>query len=229
MAKPIPTNANFTKEAQRRADILDRYAGIRQATRDDDVAFAAELGLSLDSLARLATIWRRHRDERLLLGRTAAIRTVGASDSQIFRNYVDMTGVPETKRRQTLQRIRLIQHYLRATNARAADMEAAAAEAGLSAERFATLVRIWKLHADPAEMPGGSRRVAPHRKDPARTRMIATLRRIVSEAFPNEPVGVIYERYIESCSLDGNTPLSLPRVYALVREFRLEAAAEAAP
>jgi hypothetical protein len=207
-------------EAGRRAALIDRYASIPSPTAEDDQHFACELGLSIDAMQRLVTIWLRHRDPALLGARIR--RSPHVPDrSRIMARSIDMTGVSMTRADFVLRRIRIIQEYLRARESNIADEQAAAKKMGVGSAYFRDLVRSWTRHARACDMPGACRRKSTWgRKQPARARRLALLKKVMNQSRAGMKVNEMHRHFDEACKVAGIETISLPRFYSLVRELR---------
>lgn len=211
-------------EARRRAAIIRRYVAIDLPTAEDDQRFAAELGLAEDTLSRLATAWRLSQDARLLAGPKVALSRDDAPDrSAIMAEVIDMEGVDPDRRKEMMRRIRGIQAYLLARERGDGDSGTSAAAIGVSHARFKDLVNRWRMHAKASAMPGARRgKRIPRRNEAPRRRRIEILREIMDQ-HPEAPVARIHAHHAEACRSEGLEPLSLPRIYGLVREMRNDA------
>lgn len=151
-----------TPELARRAEITSRYVAIPFPTLEDDERFAAELGLSRDSLYRLAAAWRRHGDPEALQGsRVRAEANAVPLAVATASGTLDLSGVSPTRRLQTRRRIEIIRDYLQIERPAKADVVDAAALIGVRPYRFKRMVKIWLLYRDPAALPGA---VIPKRR-----------------------------------------------------------------
>ena len=212
-------------EARRRAAIIRRYVAIDLPTAEDDRRFAEELGLAEDTLSRLATAWRLNRDARLLAGPQVALSRHDAPDrAAIMAEIIDMEGVDPDRRSEMMCRIRGIQAYLLARERGNGDSRASAAAVGVSRARFKDLVNRWRMHAKASAMPGARRGTRiPRRNEAPRRRRIEILQEIL-DRYPEAPIARIHAHHADACRSEGLEPLSLPRIYGLVREMRHGAA-----
>jgi hypothetical protein len=209
------------EEARRRGAIVERYIAIHLPTAEDDRRFAEELGLTEDSMLRLARAWRLHRDARLLAGPDVALSRQGAPDrAALLAQEIDMDGVDPDRRIEMLRRIRIIQSYIEDHERGCADRNAAAADIGVSAARFATLVKRWRMHASAKAMPGATRGARVWRRNEEQRRRRMDILRTLFEPDPTAPIVSLHERLTHECRRQGLQPLSLPRVHGLVREMR---------
>jgi hypothetical protein len=209
------------EEAKRRSEIIRRYVDIDLPTAGDDRRFADELGLSEDSLVRLATAWRMHRDARLLAGPEVALsREDAPSRDAVMIEEIDMEGVDPDRRQEQLRRIRIIQAHLLAQERGDTDLAAAASEMGVSSARFSSLVKRWRMNASARAMPGAARGVRVWRRNEEERRRRLAILRALLEPDPRTPIIGIHQRLTEECRRQGLQPLSLPRVHGLVREIR---------
>lgn len=215
-----PGGSAAEAEVHRRAEILRRYVALQPPTREDDVLFAEELGLTTDSLLRLAAAWRAHGSEALLRGgRLRRPRLEGEARNEILAHDLDMEGVEPSRRGELLRRIRIIQGYLAGDDG--PDRGAAAAEMGVSPTRFDALVREWTMHRRPSLMPGaaaGSPRW--YRRSDERQRVDCLLERIVRDADADVPVRTLHEHLLTACAAEGLRPLGISQTYQRVREIR---------
>lgn len=168
MATPLENGASPTTgdgsgpEALRRARIVKRYVEIDLPSATDDRRFAEELGLSVDSLLRLAAAWRLHGDAAYLQGARAGADAADREAAKALApSQVDMGAIPPDRTAETLRRIGVIHRHLQIADPSIADRSAAAAEFGVLPVRFARIVRAWMLHRDPRVIPGAT---APRRK-----------------------------------------------------------------
>lgn len=149
-------------EIDRRADIVRRYVAIERPSSADDRLYAAELGLSHDSLFRLAAAWRRHGDPNSLQGArprpglNAVAAAITAAEGDI-----DLSKVSPARRAETRRRIRIIRDHLKIKNPSREDVDRSAALFGVQRYRFNRIVKTWILHRDPAAIPGA---VTPARR-----------------------------------------------------------------
>lgn len=152
-------------EAGRRAGVIRRYVGIVQPTEGDDERFANELGVSRDTLYRLAAAWRRHPDEASLQG--SRIRTGAAERQAALAAAVspDLRGVDPSRRPEISRRIGIVRNLLEIACPSREDVKAAAVAMGMHESAFRRLLRIWLLHRDAASLPGAKRPMRiPHRR-----------------------------------------------------------------
>lgn len=215
--------ARGPQEARRRAAILARYVELALPDEADDERFAAELGLSTESLARLAATWRSHRDPDMLIGSGVRVnRRKAASDADAMAADVDLDGVHPSRRRATLRRVRAIQGYLAGSGG---SSEAVARRLGVSPTYFQRLVRIWLLHKRASALPGANvvtTRTWRRRQGPRR-QVHEILRRTVAAAPEGTTVVEIFAKFQEEVRAAGLKPLAIARVYALVRQYRRDA------
>ncbi|MBP2513766.1 hypothetical protein [Sphingomonas sp. PvP018] len=209
------------EEAQRRARILERYNAIERPDADDDAAAAAELGMSIDRLIRLATAWRRYRRETLLVGQTAALaREGGAARQDVMAETIDLDLVRPEQRDEILRRIRIMQRHIAAAEVGQGDEVVAAQAIGVSTVRFRELLKNWRLHARPEALPGATRRSTPWRRQPDRARRQDLLRVALGNADPGTSLRSVYEAFRAACVVENIKPPSLPRFYGIVQTLR---------
>ena len=208
-------------EMLRRADVVRRYVSIDRPSAQEDRAHAEELGLSVDSLFRLAAAWRLHGEKLAMRGTHAARpRRDDPAWAEILAEMVDVDGVHPSRQEETLRRIRVIQAYLAIDDPRPEDRTAAAAEIGVTPNRFSALTREWSLHRDPSKMPGakpGRRRWGF--RDRRRDRVHDLLRSVFSET-PEASVAAMHERHVAACAAEELKPLGLAQTYAVVAKLR---------
>lgn len=212
-------------EARRRARILERYVALEPPSSEDDARFAEELGLSVDSLLRLAAAWRAHGSEALLRGgRRRRPPPTGEARQELLAEEIDMEGVAPARRDELLRRIRIVQSYLARGPAVGPTRLEAAARIGVSPTRFDALVREWSLHRRAALMPGAAVRGPRwYRRSTDRLRVETILRRIVRDAPTRTPTRTIHDELVAACAKEGLRPLGLSRTHTRVREMRGEA------
>lgn len=84
---------------------------------------------------------------------------------------VDLTGVPEKRRPETLRRVGIIRRYLAIAGPTPDDAKKSAAEMGLSEDAFVRIVSAWEQHGRASALPGavgsGARRTDAMRLDAA--------------------------------------------------------------
>lgn len=96
-------------EMLRRADVVRRSVSIDRPSAQEDRAHAEELGLSVDSLFRLAAAWRMHGGKLAMRGTHAARpRRNDPAWAEILADVVDVDRVHPSRREETLRRIRVI-------------------------------------------------------------------------------------------------------------------------
>lgn len=213
-------------EVLRRAEIVRRYCTIESPTEEDDRNFAAELGLSTDSLFRLAAAWRRHGDIDALQG--ASVRLTSADRAlalEVARGELDMSGVTPARRAETLRRIDVIRRYLEIPSPSRADRLASAKAMDLTPERFTRVLRAWLLHRSPEAIPGAT---VPRRqwrkKLKKRERLHELLDLAINRAGAGASVVRIRELFEEYCRDDGLKPPSQGTIYKWVRQLRSKTA-----
>ena len=213
--------ADAAGEARRRARILDRYIAIESPTAKNDEATAADLGLAVESMIRLAKVWRRSRSELMLIGKSTALAAEGgAANDAIMAGEIDLAGVRPDRRDEILRRIRVIQAHIAATQRGEGDIGTAAARLGVSVNRFRVLLQTWMLEARAEALPGATRRSNRWRRQPRHTRRLALVRSAIEAADPRAPLRGAYDAFVSACLGEGLTPLSLVRFYALAQETR---------
>lgn len=213
--------ASGMAEARRRAGILDRYVLIERPTAQDAASFAAELGLAVDSLLRLATLWKRHRSEALLLGQKTALASgAGAPREAVLAEEIDLGRVRQERRAEILRRIRIMQRHVLETEKGGGDAVAAASEVGVSPEHFTAMLRKLKLHGRAETLPGATHRGTVWRRQPERARRIELLASMASKADPKRSLRSVYRDFAEACLSESLKPISLQRFYAIVQEMR---------
>lgn len=214
--------AKHRAEARRRATIVARYAKLDPPSPDDDRRHAEELGLSVDSLWRLAAAWRAHGDNTTIRGaRVVRPDGEGRDAPAIMATDIDMQGVRPDRRDETLRRIRVIQKYVGNPSRTAQDRLAGAREMRVSPNRFDMVVRQWCLHPKASLMPGA----APIKRrygfrTPERIRVHEILHEIVRSSDPEKTVKSIHDDLVEACTSEGLKPLALQRLYPIVRQLR---------
>ena len=199
-----------------------RYRRAADASAEDDAAFAAELGLSIDSLLRLAGAWRRYRDPTMLPG---APRPVSASDvanaKKLPPSSVDLSAVDDKRRSEVARRIDVIYRYLLVECPQKADRVSAAAEFGVTPNRFTRIVRKWILDRNPLDIPGATTpRWAWRKNETARMRISAILDSALAALGPESPVTLVFHRVKMECRAEGLNAPGLKRIYQRVAEIR---------
>lgn len=204
------------EEAERRAAVLDRYVAIDLPTADDDASAASELNLSVYSMTRLAEVWRRHRDPTLLVGmRKALVIGSEAERDKVMAHEVDLDQVRPDRREEIMRRIRIMQRHLSAAEQGEDDIEAAAAEIGVSVPRFRVLLRTWQLHGAADMLPGAKRRGTPWRRRPDHLRRLQLVNEALATTAPTDTKRKAYDAFVRACEEEGITPLSLKRFYGI--------------
>lgn len=211
-------------EARHRAAVIGRYVALDQPTKEEDSRFAAELGLTVDSLLRLSAAWRVHGTRLPMRGSRIRRPIVeGEVGAEILAEDVDMEGVDPSRREETLRRIRVIQGYLAPPLSEALTRADAAARIGVSETRFDALVREWTLHRRAAAMPGANVRPQRwYRHSPARLRVREILTDVASSAGRTASVKSIHDEMTAICVEEELTPLGLTQTHAFVKKVRAE-------
>lgn len=212
------------QESRRRARILERYVAIERPTAAEDESAAAELGMSVDSMLRMAAGWRKHKSETLLVGQAAALKRNGeASREKIMAATIDLDLVRPDRRTEILRKIRIIQRYLAGTELgrdTADAAEIAAAEMGVSLGRFQVITQTWMLLARAEALPGATRRATSWRREPTYSRRRDLLKSTLEKHRLERNLRVVYDAFLIACANENLKPLSLPRFYGIVQELR---------
>lgn len=209
-------------EGRRRAAILRRYVAIPRPTADDDVAFAAELGLSTDSLVRLAAAWRRHGDTLRLQGsRYLPTQADRHAALEALRGEVDLGEVPESRRGELRRRLDAIRRFLEADEFDTEAWAAAAAKLGITARQFAKIVHAWTIHRSPAAVPGARAAKRPRRKSTAAFDSIQERVRQALDELGSKARGAdVHRRVVELSEQAGVAPPSRTTVHEHLQRLR---------
>lgn len=213
-------------ERRRRASIARRYAAIASPTREDDEAFASELGLSVDSLWRLARAWR--------LG---AAGEVGVEDQTTLRARAleaardpDLSEVSPSRHPLMEARLQVIADHLEIVRPTPADVTAAAKTLELTVPSFRRLLREWIRHRNPALLAGGS---TPMRKARYERKEIASREPQMVRALANLGTQVssmaLHREVVRLCEIDGVAPPGQPTTYARLMRARSDASMNEGP
>lgn len=207
-------------ERRRRASIARRYTAIASPTREDDEAFAKELGLSVDSLWRLARAWRLGVvDEASAEDQTAArARALDAAREP------DLSGVSPSRRPLMEERLKVIARHLEIPASTPADLMTAATSLDLTVASFRRLLRGWIRHRNPALLPGGS---SPMRNTRYQRKVLASCEQQMAQALTNLGTQVssmaLHREVVRLCEVDGVKPPVQTTVYARLMRARSEA------
>lgn len=211
----MATDKPAVLEAERRASIVRRYSRIESPTLLDDERFAAELGLSVDTLYRLARLWRHHEDPALLTGARTKSTAVDLAAALAATADPDLSGVNPTRRPLIRSRIAALRSFLQITQPTREDEIASATAIGMSPDAFRRLYRSWVLARDPAALPGGSTPArTPKRRSPA---ISQETERVIAEAIaalgPDASSLAVHRKVAERCKAEGLPPPDRSTVY----------------
>ncbi|MDH7639960.1 hypothetical protein [Sphingomonas oryzagri] len=216
-----PRHANIA-EARRRAAIVKRYVAIERPDVEIDDAFAAEIGLSVDSLIRMATAWRRLGEAKFLQGsgyRPSELDRIEALEA--LERGVDLDEVPASRRPEIRKRLRAIRQYLRIEQPDSTDVSKAADRLGMTSHQFRKMVRIWIMFRSAVAVPGAYAAKRPRRKNTQTTDMIAMfIRRALEELGDDARGDAVHARTVELCGEAGIRPPALSTTYERLRSLR---------
>lgn len=209
------------KERRRRAAIARRYVAIGSPTRADDEAYARELGLSVDSLWRLARTWRLAADTA---ERPEADPIAARARALEAARDPDLSHVSPSRRPLVRERLRVIAEHLAKEHPTGADVDEAAATLGMTAHSFRRLLRGWIQHRNAALLPGGSAAIRNSRyerkdvgaREPHFARALETLGTQVSSM-------ALHREVVRLCEADGVRPPCQPTTYNRLMRARSEA------
>jgi len=144
-------------EAERRADILERFITLDRRDEATNARFAAELGLSVNSLLIMSADWRRHRNVALLQGDLPKITPEDRANAlEALRGDVDMAGVAPTRLAETSRRLAILRAFLEIGSPTMDDRRDAATQMGVNPANFMKTVRRWTLHRSALVIPGAT-------------------------------------------------------------------------
>lgn len=200
-------------ELRRRAEVLARYVKLARPSERDDQAFAAELGLSVDSLLRLSAAWRLRKEPTSLMGAGLVFEQLrGAEGWDVPLSEIDVSEVLTSRVKETIRRIGVVQDFLRIATPTTDDLEMGAAAIGVSRQAFRRMVRLWLLHRRAAAMPGAGRTSLGRRRTHA-GRRAKELAVALRKAMPNQPVAMVHAALVTGCAREGLRPPSAPTLY----------------
>lgn len=210
-------------EIQQRANIVRRYVALASPSADDDNRFAEQLGLSVDSLLRLAASWRRHgRIDTLQGARAKPTEHDRALAIAVASGDLDMSRVSPTRRAETRRRIEIIRDYMLIEKPSIEDNDRAAEAAGMQRYRFNRMVKAWQIHRDPTAIPGSvtpARR--PRRKNPTISQDAEqAIRDAILELGHDAAGASIYDLAVQLCAQRGVTPASAATTYLRIADAR---------
>jgi hypothetical protein len=223
--------ARALTESARRADLVARYVALGVPTIEDDNRFAAELGLNVDSLYRLAQAWRLHGEARALHGAYTKITEQDRLDALAATINPELTGVNPIRREDTLRRIEALGCYLAISEPSRQDILRIAASVGLQEQGFRQMLRKWLLHRSPMILPAARRPLlAPQRKKPKIGAPVDDLiTQALTELSAGAPAMKVQRRVAALCRDAGLQPPSSSTIYYRVMKARAAAEDTADP
>lgn len=146
------------RSPEERSEIIQRYVAEENGSEALDLRYAAEIGLTVDSIRRMAKDWLSHRDPNLIKGAKAQETEIDRLAAIEAAKKPNLRNVDPARRQEIIHKIGVIRRHLEIGEPTEADEDAGSRDLGVSRKKFREIVRSWTLNPDPTTLPRASRR-----------------------------------------------------------------------